>query len=76
METSIDRRGPTPMTEAGGLRNAKVLVGFARPHRRSILLGLALALCGSATVLATPMVTKWILDSLGTGASMQGRYGF
>jgi ABC-type multidrug transport system fused ATPase/permease subunit len=58
--------------ETGGLRNVKVLIGFARPHKRSILAGLALALSGSVTVLATPMVTKWILDSLGTGASIQG----
>ncbi|OZG29935.1 ABC transporter permease [Williamsia sp. 1138] len=72
VDTSIESSGPAPTTDAGGLRNAKVLIGFARPHRRSILLGLALALSGSVTVLATPMVTKWILDSLGTGASMQG----
>lgn len=72
METSIDDSRRAPETVEGGLRNVKVLAGFARPHLRAIGLGLALALTGSVTVLATPMVTKWILDSLGTGESMQG----
>ncbi len=33
-------------------------------------LGLLLALLGSAAGLATPMVTKWVLDSLGSGESL------
>lgn len=72
VDTSVELSEQPPVSEAGGLRNVKVLIGFARPHKRRILLGLVLALSGSVTVLATPMVTKWILDSLGTGASMQG----
>ncbi|WP_181933015.1 ABC transporter ATP-binding protein [Rhodococcus sp. (in: high G+C Gram-positive bacteria)] len=62
-----DARKPTPKWS-----NLRVLAEFARPHLPSLLLGLVLALCGSAATLATPMVTKWVLDTLDTGASLQG----
>ncbi|RJL34576.1 ABC transporter ATP-binding protein [Bailinhaonella thermotolerans] len=52
-----------------------VLWSFARPHRGTLALGLVLALFGSAMGLATPMVTKWILDALGSGGSMTGPVG-
>ena len=35
-------------------------------------MGLVLALLGSTAGLATPMVTKWVLDSLGSSASLLG----
>jgi ABC-type multidrug transport system fused ATPase/permease subunit len=38
---------------------------FARPHRPTLAFGLLLALVGSAAGLASPMVTKWVLDTLG-----------
>ncbi|UOE21913.1 ABC transporter ATP-binding protein [Thermobifida halotolerans] len=47
-----------------------VLWSFARPHTRTLLAGLALALLGSATGLAAPMVTKWVLDSLAASTSI------
>ncbi|EME50448.1 ABC transporter [Amycolatopsis decaplanina DSM 44594] len=50
----------------------KVLWSFARPHKGALAIGLVLALLGSATGLATPMVTKWVLDSLGSSASLAG----
>ncbi|GAB3736250.1 ABC transporter ATP-binding protein [Amycolatopsis oliviviridis] len=50
----------------------KVLWSFARPHKGALAIGLVLALLGSATGLATPMVTKWVLDSLGSSASLTG----
>lgn len=34
-----------------------------RPHRGTMALGLLLGLIASAAALATPMVTKWVLDS-------------
>src|SRR5688572_28268341 len=49
-----------------------LLIGLARPHAGVLLLGLLLALIGSATALATPMVTKWVLDSIATQGSMWG----
>ncbi|GIG86520.1 ABC transporter ATP-binding protein [Plantactinospora endophytica] len=50
----------------------RILWSFARPHLGKLLLGLLLALIGSATGLASPMVTKWILDSLGGSTSLAG----
>ncbi|WP_223167321.1 ABC transporter ATP-binding protein [Nonomuraea sp. SYSU D8015] len=50
----------------------RVLWSFARPHVRTLALGLVLALAGSAMGLASPMVTKWVLDALGTGESLAG----
>ncbi len=47
-----------------------VLWQFVRPHRRTLLLGLVLGLGTTAATLATPMVTKWVLDTLGTGESL------
>ncbi|WP_234797793.1 ABC transporter ATP-binding protein [Mycolicibacterium neoaurum] len=42
-----------------------VLWGFARPHRGALALGLALGLGVSAAELATPLVTRWVLDAIG-----------
>lgn len=47
-----------------------LLIGLARPHTKVLLLGLLLALFGSATALATPMVTKWVLDAIATQGSI------
>lgn len=50
----------------------RVLASFARPHRRALTVGLVLALAASALGLATPMVTKWVLDALNDGSSLRG----
>ncbi|MFD1936049.1 MULTISPECIES: ABC transporter ATP-binding protein [Nonomuraea] len=50
----------------------RVLWSFARPHKGRLAIGLLLALVGSGLSLATPMVTKWVLDSLGASASLDG----
>ncbi|MFD8972683.1 ABC transporter ATP-binding protein [Streptomyces sp. NPDC059593] len=63
------KRSVASVTSAPRLR---VLWSFARPHRRTLLHGLALALVASALGLATPMVTKQVLDALGDGASLAG----
>lgn len=54
------------------LPRLRVLWSFARPHTRTLALGLLLAVLGSGASLATPMVTKWVLDSLGASASLAG----
>jgi ABC-type multidrug transport system fused ATPase/permease subunit len=59
-------------TPASGL---SILRSFARPHLGTLALGLALALAGSAMSLATPLVTKWVLDSLEVSASLAGPIG-
>ncbi|MCX5588924.1 ABC transporter ATP-binding protein [Streptomyces erythrochromogenes] len=50
----------------------RVLWSFARPHRRTLAMGLVLALAGSALGLATPMITKWVLDALNDATSLTG----
>ena len=48
----------------------RILWSFARPHARTLLFGLFLALLTSAVALASPLVTKWVLDTLEDQASM------
>ncbi|MEO3744703.1 ABC transporter ATP-binding protein [Plantactinospora sp. B5E13] len=50
----------------------RILWSFARPHTGKLVLGLTLALIGSAMGLASPMVTKWVLDSLNGSTSLTG----
>ncbi|WP_073380452.1 ABC transporter ATP-binding protein [Nocardiopsis flavescens] len=47
-----------------------MLWSFVRPHRRKLLLGLVLALFGSALELANPMVVKLVLDTLSDGGGL------
>lgn len=54
------------------LPRLRILWSFARPHRCALVLALLLALVGSALGLATPMVTKWVLDALGESSSLNG----
>ncbi|NEE01903.1 ABC transporter ATP-binding protein [Phytoactinopolyspora halotolerans] len=49
-----------------------VLWSYARPHRAMIGLGVFLGLLGTGTELATPMVTKWVLDGLALSESLRG----
>ena len=48
-----------------------VLLDFARPHRWTLALALVLGLFASAMQLATPMVTKWVLDTLAVGGGIR-----
>jgi ABC-type multidrug transport system fused ATPase/permease subunit len=50
----------------------QILWSFARPHRRGLAVGLGLALLATAAGLATPLVTKWVLDALGRSESLTG----
>ncbi|MFD9950271.1 ABC transporter ATP-binding protein [Nonomuraea sp. NPDC059023] len=60
------------MTAPKKFPRLRILWSFARPHRGKLVLGLFLALLGSGMSLATPMVTKWVLDSLGASLSLSG----
>ncbi|MFF9983070.1 ABC transporter ATP-binding protein [Streptomyces erythrochromogenes] len=63
----------TPPTRAAfDAPRLRVLWSFARPHRRTLAMGLVLALAGSALGLATPMITKWVLDALNDSTSLTG----
>ncbi|WP_211233332.1 ABC transporter ATP-binding protein [Brevibacterium album] len=48
-----------------------ILWSFTRPQAPRLLLGLLLALAVSAMGLASPMVTKWVLDTLDAGGSLR-----
>ncbi|MFS0703605.1 ABC transporter ATP-binding protein [Cellulomonas sp. 179-A 9B4 NHS] len=60
--------------EAGSLLprgdRLRILLDLVRPHRRTLGLGLLLGLFSTALALATPMVTKWVLDTLGGDSSL------
>ena len=61
---------PTTTDQTPRGEKLRILIGFARPHQRTLLLGLGLSLVATAMGLATPMVTKWVLDSLSGGLSL------
>lgn len=48
----------------------RLLWSFVAPHRRALSLGLVLGLLSAAAGLATPMITKWVLDAVGSGTSL------
>ena len=47
-----------------------LLWSYSRPHLRALGLGVLLGLLGTAITLATPMVTKSVLDSLEAGLDL------
>ncbi|BBG04843.1 putative ABC transporter ATP-binding protein [Pseudonocardia saturnea] len=49
-----------------------ILWDHARPHLPTLVFGLVLALAGSAMELASPLVTKWVLDTVADGGSLSG----
>lgn len=51
-------------------QNMRTLWVFVRPHRARLAVGFLLGLGGTAAALATPLVTKRILDSVGAPAEM------
>lgn len=62
---------PEPAAPARpGRERLRILLAFVRPHRRTLALGLVLGLAGTGMSLATPMVTKWVLDTLSSGAAL------
>lgn len=54
------------------LDRVKILWSFVYPHRFKLLLAILLGLIATAAGLATPMVTKWVLDTLGGDLSLTG----
>ncbi|MER5217833.1 ABC transporter ATP-binding protein [Streptomyces sp. NPDC002838] len=63
---------PETDLQSGSVPRLRILWSFARPHKRTLALALLLALVGSAVGLATPMVTKGVLDALGESSSLNG----
>lgn len=48
----------------------RILLQLLRPHRSTLALGLLLGMVANAAALATPLVTKWVLDSLESSAGL------
>lgn len=61
----IDSRLQDPSSRFG------VLWSFVRPYLPVLVVGLLLALAVSAMGLASPLVTKWVLDTLDAGGSLR-----
>ncbi|MFI6982528.1 ABC transporter ATP-binding protein [Embleya sp. NPDC050154] len=55
--------------------NARLLWSFVRPHRARLALALLLGLGYTGTALATPLATKWILDTIDSPNSLVGPIG-
>lgn len=53
-------------------RKWDIIWSYTRPHMKVILFGLVLGLVQSAVALASPMVTKWVLDGLAASESISG----
>ena len=52
------------------IRKWDIIWSYTRPHIRTIGVGLMLGLLGSAGALASPMITKWVLDALAASESI------
>lgn len=61
------------MSESTSSTSARlaILWSFARPYLHILIFGLVLSLAVSAMGLASPMVTKWVLDTLAVGGSLR-----
>lgn len=47
-----------------------LLWSYVRPHRKTLVAGLLLGLAATGITLATPLVVKWVLDSLATSLDL------
>ena len=57
---------------SGRWPNFRTLWCFVRPYRARLALGFLLGLGTTAAALATPLITKQILDAVGTASTMAG----
>lgn len=53
-----------------GRERIQVMWSFVRPHRRALALGIVLGLVATGVALATPLVTRFVLDSLGEDVNL------
>ncbi|GGH40270.1 ABC transporter ATP-binding protein [Microbacterium album] len=61
----------SPASPASTAERLALLWSFARPYLHVLALALTLSLAVSAMGLASPMVTKWVLDTLALGGSLR-----
>lgn len=50
----------------------RTLLGYVRPHRRTVLIGGTLTLLGGLAAAAQPLAAKALVDRLGTGGAITG----
>ncbi|MFE4665679.1 ABC transporter ATP-binding protein [Streptomyces sp. NPDC056716] len=70
IETVEPEKSQMAEKAAPTLPNLRLLWSFVRPHRRALAAGLFLGLFVTATTLATPLATKWVLDGLAESRSI------
>ena len=51
-------------------KNFRLIWSFAKPHFTILMVGVFFGLISTATALAMPMATKWVLDKLAEGGSL------
>lgn len=66
---------PASRTEQPRWQNLGLLSAFVRPHRARLVLALLLGLGYTAAALATPLATKWVLDTVGEPGSLTAPVG-
>lgn len=64
MTSSIDPPITIPTVPSRRGENLRLLWTFVHPHRVALLVGILLGLVATGASLASPLVTKWVLDSL------------
>ncbi|WKG06918.1 ABC transporter ATP-binding protein [Nocardia sp. PE-7] len=57
-------------SRADSRERLRILWSYARPHRSTLVVGVLLGLTATGVTLATPLVTKGVLDTLGTDADL------
>lgn len=70
MTTSVSTADPGQTPDMPMRAKLAILWGYMRPYRGLLALGVLLGLLGTAAELATPLVTKWVLDGLAVSESL------
>ncbi|MGW8815042.1 ABC transporter ATP-binding protein [Gordonia terrae] len=70
MTTSVSTADPGQTPDMPMRTKLAILWGYMRPYRGLLALGVFLGLLGTAAELATPLVTKWVLDGLAVSESL------
>nr|WP_064570183.1 ABC transporter ATP-binding protein [Gordonia sp. LAM0048] len=70
MTTSVSTADPGQTPDMTMRTKLAILWGYMRPYRGLLALGVFLGLLGTAAELATPLVTKWVLDGLAVSESL------
>ncbi len=70
--SSTDEHNPATVSSIPFRTSVTLLWSFARPHLSTIVLGVLLGLVATAMMLASPLATKWVLDSLEKSLDIAG----